>query len=389
MRAFDAGALLIPKATYRSARVAPARPATASPPGRSGGPTSPHTATLAENKGKPLVLYDADRTWAATACRPWSRLSPPRRALGGEVAVQLRASRTWTWPTAGSAAGNVSVTSTSAAVWRSATAPATPTVVAARRACRWCAAAADGVIEASQEIANGEDQPTPLERRLGAADYTLVAHGRHDLFTFCTCAAATSCRARSEPGRLLHQRHESFSHDPRSPTVGLVVTIPAEAFGGGDVLAACACSKVHERRASNSAAATTCVRSAGDRLLAKRADGRRAGQQLPARGGAGGRSRSWSRRWCWRRCGTACRSWTGAGGAAFCRGDAGGAGGARAPVRIPRDDATRETPGLEGCTRWAEGRLRRRHRPAGGGTGCARPRLSGRGCAVEKAEPRS
>src|SRR5205807_1676755 len=44
-------------------------------------------------------------------------------------------------------------------------------------------------VEHSQELVNREQYgPTQLENRLGAADYTLVAHGRYDLFTLCMCA---------------------------------------------------------------------------------------------------------------------------------------------------------------------------------------------------------
>src|SRR5205807_9277452 len=44
-------------------------------------------------------------------------------------------------------------------------------------------------IEHSQEMVNRVQYgPTHLEDRLGAADYSLIVHGRHDLFTFCMCA---------------------------------------------------------------------------------------------------------------------------------------------------------------------------------------------------------
>src|SRR5262249_40004153 len=43
-------------------------------------------------------------------------------------------------------------------------------------------------IEHAQETVNRVQYgPAPLENRLGAADYSLVAHGPHDLFTFCMC----------------------------------------------------------------------------------------------------------------------------------------------------------------------------------------------------------
>jgi uncharacterized FAD-dependent dehydrogenase len=76
-----------------------------------------------------------------------------------------------------------------------------------------------------------------LEERLGAADYALVAHGRHDLFTFCMCAGGHVIPSVSEPGYFctngmsLSKRGSPFANS------GLVVTIPVEEFGGTDVLA--------------------------------------------------------------------------------------------------------------------------------------------------------
>ena len=46
------------------------------------------------------------------------------------------------------------------------------------------------------------------EELLGTADYSLVAHGRHDLFTFCMCAGGYIMPSVSRAGLLLHQRHE-------------------------------------------------------------------------------------------------------------------------------------------------------------------------------------
>jgi uncharacterized FAD-dependent dehydrogenase len=76
-----------------------------------------------------------------------------------------------------------------------------------------------------------------LEERLGAADYSLVAHGKHDLFTFCMCAGGHVIPSVSEPGYFctngmsLSKRNSPFANS------GLVVTIPVEEFGGPDVLA--------------------------------------------------------------------------------------------------------------------------------------------------------
>src|SRR5262249_13048197 len=56
-------------------------------------------------------------------------------------------------------------------------------------------------IEQAKETANGVQYgPTRLEEKLGAADYTLVAHGPNDLFTFCMCAGGYIIPSVSEPG---------------------------------------------------------------------------------------------------------------------------------------------------------------------------------------------
>src|SRR5262249_52452595 len=93
-------------------------------------------------------------------------------------------------------------------------------------------------IEQPQEIVNRVKYGSaPLEEKLGAADYNLVARGPNDLFTFCMCAGGYIIPSVSEPGFFctngmsLSDRASPFANS------GLVVTIPAEAFPGSDVLA--------------------------------------------------------------------------------------------------------------------------------------------------------
>ncbi len=89
----------------------------------------------------------------------------------------------------------------------------------------------------------------PLEQRLGAADYTLVAHGRHDLFSFCMCAGGYIMPSVSEPGAFCTNGMSLSKHDSPFANSGLVVTIPTEAFGGSEVLAGVRLQQVYERRA--------------------------------------------------------------------------------------------------------------------------------------------
>jgi uncharacterized FAD-dependent dehydrogenase len=88
-----------------------------------------------------------------------------------------------------------------------------------------------------------------LEEQLGSADYSLVAHGKHDLFTFCMCAGGHVIPSVSEPGHFctngmsLSKRNSPFANS------GLVVTIPIEDFGGSDVLAGVRLQQRYEQAA--------------------------------------------------------------------------------------------------------------------------------------------
>src|SRR5207248_343791 len=58
-------------------------------------------------------------------------------------------------------------------------------------------------IEQPQETVNRVQYGrAKLEEKLGSADYALVAHGRHDLFTFCMCAGGHVIPSVSEAGHF-------------------------------------------------------------------------------------------------------------------------------------------------------------------------------------------
>jgi uncharacterized FAD-dependent dehydrogenase len=105
-------------------------------------------------------------------------------------------------------------------------------------------------IEQAQETVNrvkyGESR---LEEKLGAADYTLVARGKPDLFTFCMCAGGYIMPSVSESGSFCTNGMSLSRHDSPFANSGLVVTIPAEEFGGSDVLAGVRLQQVYERKA--------------------------------------------------------------------------------------------------------------------------------------------
>jgi hypothetical protein len=93
-------------------------------------------------------------------------------------------------------------------------------------------------IEHQQETVNRVQYgPTPLEDQLGAADYSLVAHGPNDLFTFCMCAGGYIIPSVSEEGYFCTNGMSLSRRDSYYANSGLVVTVPAEAFEGSDVLA--------------------------------------------------------------------------------------------------------------------------------------------------------
>jgi uncharacterized FAD-dependent dehydrogenase len=105
-------------------------------------------------------------------------------------------------------------------------------------------------IEQPQETVNRVQYgPSRLEEKLGAADYTLVAHGPNDLFTFCMCAGGHVIPSVSEAGYFCTNGMSLSRRDSPFANSGLVVTVPTELFGGTDVLAGMRLQQEYERRA--------------------------------------------------------------------------------------------------------------------------------------------
>jgi uncharacterized FAD-dependent dehydrogenase len=105
-------------------------------------------------------------------------------------------------------------------------------------------------IEQPQEIVNRVKYgPAHLETRLGSADYNLVARGPHDLFTFCMCAGGHIIPSVSEPGYFGTNGMSLSKRDSPFANSGLVVTIPVEQFGGPDVLAGMRLQQIYEKLA--------------------------------------------------------------------------------------------------------------------------------------------
>ena len=105
-------------------------------------------------------------------------------------------------------------------------------------------------IEQPQEQVNrAQYGPTRAEEKLGAADYSLVARGRINLFSFCMCAGGQVIPSVSEPGHFstngmsLSRRNSPFANS------GLMVTLSPGDFGSSHVLAGMLLQRSYESRA--------------------------------------------------------------------------------------------------------------------------------------------
>ena len=130
-------------------------------------------------------------------------------------------------------------------------------------------------IEQPQETVNRVQYgPAKLEEKLGAADYTLVARGPHDLFTFCMCAGGHVIPSVSEAGYFCTNGMSLSRRDSLFANSGLVVTVPPQLFGGTDVLAGVRLQQDFERRAYElSRAEYRCpIQWARDYLARRRSD---------------------------------------------------------------------------------------------------------------------
>src|SRR5207249_308677 len=90
---------------------------------------------------------------------------------------------------------------------------------------------------------------TRLEEKLGAADYSLVARGATNVFTFCMCAGGYVMPSVSEPGYFstngmsMSRRNSPFANS------GLMVSLEPQHFGSQHVLAGMHLQRRFERRA--------------------------------------------------------------------------------------------------------------------------------------------
>ncbi|MEZ6059729.1 MAG: FAD-dependent oxidoreductase [Planctomycetaceae bacterium] len=92
----------------------------------------------------------------------------------------------------------------------------------------------------------GRPEYLPL---LGAADYSLVAKGPRDLFTFCMCAGGVVIPSVSEPEMFCSNGMSNSRHDTPFANSGLVVTLKPEQFGSDHPLAGVALQRQYESAA--------------------------------------------------------------------------------------------------------------------------------------------
>jgi uncharacterized protein len=103
-------------------------------------------------------------------------------------------------------------------------------------------------IEHTQETVNrAQYGGRKWEDVLGNADYSLVAHGRNDLFTFCMCAGGYVIPSVSQVGYFCTNGMSLSKRDSPYANSGLVVTVPLDAFEGTDVLAGMRLQQKYEK----------------------------------------------------------------------------------------------------------------------------------------------
>jgi uncharacterized FAD-dependent dehydrogenase len=93
-------------------------------------------------------------------------------------------------------------------------------------------------IEQPQDVVNRHKYSDPRHlAQLGAADYTLIARGQRDLFTFCMCAGGIVIPSVSEADKFCTNGMSNSRHDTPFANSGLVVTLQTHEFGSDHPLA--------------------------------------------------------------------------------------------------------------------------------------------------------
>jgi uncharacterized protein len=243
VRAFDEGGPLNPESNYLFGEGGAGTFSDGKLTCRGSGPDVRRVLELfAECKGKPSILYDYRPHLGSNRLPAVVKAMRQRiEAMGGEVRFSCRVEdldiREGRLHGLGTSSGYVPAEAALLAIGHSAR--DTYRMLAARGVPMAQKPFQMGVrIEQPQETINRVKYgPARLEEKLGSADYSLVAHGKHDLFTFCMCAGGHVIPSVSEAGHFCTNGMSYSGRDAPFANSGLVVTVPVEAFGGSDVLA--------------------------------------------------------------------------------------------------------------------------------------------------------
>ena len=109
-------------------------------------------------------------------------------------------------------------------------------------------------IEQPQEVINEHKYGrSEYLEQLGAADYSLVAKGETDLFTFCMCAGGVMIPSVSEPNMFCSNGMSNSRHDTPFANSGLVATLDPKHFGSNHPLAGVELQRKYESLAFRAA----------------------------------------------------------------------------------------------------------------------------------------
>src|SRR5205085_11798752 len=100
-----------------------------------------------------------------------------------------------------------------------------------------------------EEVNRVQYGQTRLEEKLGAADYSLVARGEVNVFSFCMCAGGYVMPSVSEPGYFSTNGISMSKRDSPFANSGLMITLEPAHFGSPDVLAGVELQRRYERKA--------------------------------------------------------------------------------------------------------------------------------------------
>jgi uncharacterized FAD-dependent dehydrogenase len=89
----------------------------------------------------------------------------------------------------------------------------------------------------------------PWERVLGAADYSVIARGRNDLFSFCMCAGGQIIPSVSAAGFFGTNGMSLSGRDSVFANSGLMITVTPEMFEGSDTFGGIHLQERYEKRA--------------------------------------------------------------------------------------------------------------------------------------------